>query len=158
MAFAVAALNDGSELEALLASGVSLDRIAAPLLGGQPGGRPALETAVLGFAEPCGRYQFNLDLEAAARARWTGEIQPGTVVALGDGAALMADGVGFDGHELTRVLLRREASPGQERVFTAERGRIVTSPTGRRVELTLFDGCAYEERGDGRWLVAASPE
>jgi len=146
-------LNTGSEVDAMLASGVSLSRIAAPFVG------LGLVLAVLnlglfGFAQPYSRYGFRAVLYAAQNAGWNGVVQPQAFVAPNAGLILTADAVEGAGQRLRRIFIRRHGPGEAEAVTTAAYGDITSSPDGRQAYLRLHDGqeLILKANGDPRLL------
>jgi lipopolysaccharide export system permease protein len=147
-------LDDGSELEALQAGGVALERIAAPFFAGSLV-IAAIEGVALGFGEPYGRYHFNMDLVAAAEAVGTGDVQPGVPTLLGDDIVLNADQVDPDGHSLHGVVIIRRTSTGMEQVTTARRGRLSGRRRPHEIALALSAGQTLEFEPDGETRVGS---
>jgi lipopolysaccharide export system permease protein len=150
MFFTLADLSAGNELDALWAGGVSLERLAAPLWAASLA-IMAVEVAALGFGEPYGRYAFRMDLESAAHAGFTGELQPGMLTNLGEGAVIGADRVDLTGHGLGRVFLRRTSADGQEEIITAPSGVLSLSADRRQLTLLLKDGQQFSADGVARF-------
>ena len=75
----IARLGDNNEVDALLASGMSISRLALPFVG--VGAFLTLFSVLLfGFIQPYGRYGFNADLNAALNSGWDARVQPRTFV------------------------------------------------------------------------------
>lgn len=132
-------LNQSSEIDAILASGVSLGRIVAPLV--------ALgvvlmmfSLALYGFVQPYSRYAYHAVLHAAENDGWNGEVRPRALVAPSPNLAFTADNADPAGRVLTGVFIRRVAADGRVDVITAARATLERSRDGREVTLTLVDG------------------
>jgi lipopolysaccharide export system permease protein len=132
-------LNEGSEIDALLASGVSLTRIVAPYM--------ALATVLtlvslvlFGFLQPYSRYAFRAVMHAAETAGWSGQAEPQSFFAPDASLTMTADTVDETGETLGRVFIRRTLSDGREEVTTASRGELVRKADGASVRLELRDG------------------
>ena len=68
-------LNKSSEIDAILASGISLGRFAAPFVG--LGLLLMVFSVVLfGFIQPYSRYAYHAVLHAAENAGWNGDVRP----------------------------------------------------------------------------------
>jgi lipopolysaccharide export system permease protein len=141
----VVRMSDSSEVDALLASGFSLDRLAVPFacVG-------VLVTAasliLLGYLQPYGRYGYNLGMNEARASAWNARLQPRTFLQAQDGRLVVtADSADATGRTLRGVFLRRIDRDDREQVFTARTGLITPADDGRRVLLTLRDGAAMRE-------------
>lgn len=154
MFLVIARLGDNSEVDALLASGLSIVRLTKPFVW--VGVVVAVVSILLlGFLQPFGRYGFNADLNAALHSQWDARVQPRTFVGPGGGVTLTADSVDPSGRGLRGVFLRRINSEGREQVFTAERGTLVPSADGALLTLVLDNGQQFQERARGEPLVGA---
>ena len=144
----VARLNDGSEIDAMLASGVSISRLTAPFAGA--GAVLGLVSLVLfGFLQPYGRYGYQVVLNAAIHAGWTAQVKPQEFTGPSGGVTLTADRVGPSGRRLHGLFMRRIGPDGNEQIVTAKSGLLRMSPDGRRVEVTLDEGTVMERPAGG---------
>lgn len=139
---AVNRLNTGSEIDAMLAGGISLGRIALPLiaLGVVFMG---LSLGLYGYLQPYTRYGYRAVMHAARNAGWSGEVKAGAVLSPDADLMLTADGVDQTGHLLTRVFIRRRAANGHEDVFTARYAELSRSRDRRTARVQLLDGQQY---------------
>ena len=135
----ISRLNEGSEIDALLASGVSLSRVVVPLV--------CLGTALMivsltiyGFAQPYGRYGYRAVLHAAENAGWNGLVQSQAFVSPDDSVTLTADEADTAGRTLQRVFVRRVSADGREDITTAQTGKIMPDADGKSVTLELIKG------------------
>ncbi|HTI66018.1 MAG TPA: LptF/LptG family permease [Caulobacteraceae bacterium] len=152
MFLVVARMGDTSEIDAILASGLSMTRLTLPLVA--LGLVVAVfNIALLGFAQPLGHYGFHSHLDVALHAPWDARAQPRTFIGAGADVVLSADAVDPSGRALRGVFIRRVAADGTEEVFTAEKGALVTSPDQTRLTVVLTDGQQLQERSDGPPLV-----
>ena len=141
----VARLSDGNEIDALLASGVSIGRMAAPFIG--VGLAFMLISLVLfGFLQPYGRYGYHAVLNAAIHAGWNAQLQPEVFVDPGQGFTITADRVGMSGRDLKGVFVRRVSPDGREQITTAKSGALGVSPDGRTVSLRVDEGQQLDRR------------
>ncbi len=154
MFLVIAKLSDTSEIDALLASGLSIVRLTRPFIW--VGVVVAIVSVfLLGWLQPFGRYGFNADIDAAEHSQWDARLQPRTFVAPGGGVTLTADRVDPTGRGLWGVFLRRVGPDGLEQVFTAERGALVPSKDGNSLRLELDNGQQFQERAHSDSLVGA---
>jgi lipopolysaccharide export system permease protein len=145
-------LNKTSEIDAILASGISLGRFAAPFVGlGVT--LMLLSVALFGFIQPYSRYAYHTVLHAAANAGWNGVVRPRAVLAAGPDIFLTADDADTGGHLLQRVFVRRLEPTGREDVLTAVSADVLRAPGARKVTLVLNDGRLLSTTREGRAYV-----
>lgn len=145
---AVNRLNNGSEIDALLASGVSLTRISAPFV--------ALgivlmvfSVALYGFIQPYTRYGYRAVLHSARNAGWSGEVKPQAVLSPNPDLMLTADAVDRGGHVLRHVFIRRLTKDGGEDVFTARYAELNRDTVRKLATLQLIQGEQYSRSARG---------
>jgi lipopolysaccharide export system permease protein len=141
----IARLGDNNEVDALLASGVSISRLAVPFV--VVGAILTFASLVLfGFIQPYGRYGYNADLNAALNSGWDARVQPRTFIDPGHGITLSADRVDPSGRRMSGVFLRRTLDGGLEEVITAAQGVLNPANGGKQLTLTLINAQQYRER------------
>ena len=146
-------LSDGSEVDALLASGQSLERIAAPfvavglLLS-------VFSIIVFGYMQPYSRYAFRAVMHTAVNAGWNGRLTGGAFID-DKGSLLTADSADIAGQRLTRVFIRRLDAKGQEEIITAASADLTMDPNGKTITMNLRDGrrIAHDANGTYRNLA-----
>ncbi len=139
-----ARLGDDNEIDAILASGVSITRFAAPFLAlGLV--LTIISLMLFGFLQPYGRYAYRAVLNAAINAGWNAQLQPEVFVGPGAGITITADRVGMSGRNLTGVFVRRVQSDGREQITTASAGTLTTSADGKMVELKVDRGLQLDQ-------------
>lgn len=132
-------LNQSSEIDAILASGISLGRLVAPLVA-LGVALMAFSLILYGFVQPYSRYAYHAVLHAAENAGWNGEVRPRALIAPSPNLAFTADNADPAGRLLTGVFIRRVAADGRVDVITASSAILERSHDGREVTLTLVDG------------------
>ena len=148
----VARLDDRLELEAMLASGLSLSRIAAPLLAlGVAVGLAGLVTG--GWLEPHGRYNFRALRNEALNAGQIGRLQPGAFYHPADSLAVTFDRRTADA-AIGGIFVWQRLADGRELVITGRSGQIGFIPRARLFGIELDDGLYVAERPGA---VGASP-
>lgn len=140
----VARLGDGNEIDALLASGVSISRLAQPFiyLGLV---FTVLSLLLFGFLQPYGRYAYAAVMNAAINAGWNAQLQPEVFVDPGHGFTLTADHVSVNGRDLQGVFIRRVKPDGSEQITTAKSGVLDVSADGRVVQLQADTGLELDQ-------------
>jgi lipopolysaccharide export system permease protein len=148
MMMVVARLQDDGEIEAMLASGRSLTRIAAPfVLVGLV--LSVVSFLLLGFLQPYSRYYSRAVRNAVINAGWTGELQPQIFLNPGAGVTITADDSDPTGRRLTGVFVRRLDDQGGETVATANRGVLALGPDNTTARLQLDQGLIFREDPNG---------
>jgi lipopolysaccharide export system permease protein len=143
----VARIGDDNELDAMLATGRSMVRMAVPYF------LVALALAgfnfyLFGFLQPMTRYGYNVAVHEARQTGWNARMEPNRFVTVRHGYTLGADSVGVDGRQLGGVFVERRDQDGEE-IITAERGKLVPSADGMRLLLDLANGLIVGDRADG---------
>lgn len=141
----VARLSDTSEVDALLASGISITRLTVPFVA--VGAALAIFSIVLlGYVQPFGRYGYNADLNAALYSGWDARLQPRTFISPRDGAVLTAERTDPAGRMLRGVFIRWLDNDRLEQVVTADVARMSPSRDGKTLDVLLEHGQQYRER------------
>jgi lipopolysaccharide export system permease protein len=131
-------LSDGSEIDALLASGQSLTRVAAPFV--YVGlFLMVFSLIVFGYMQPYSRYAYRAVMNEAINAGWNGKLNGGSFI---DEPKLLmtADGADAAGQQLTRVFIRRMDVTGREEVITAATADLRVEPDAKTVTMLLRKG------------------
>lgn len=139
-------LDDGAEVEAFLASGVPLTRLAAPFVAiGLV--LTLISLIVFGYLQPYSRYAYRAVLQAAINAGWDGRLPGGAFVVDGD-SILTADDASLEGRRLQHLFIRRALPGGGEEIITARSAQL-SMEDPRHVTLTLRDGVRTGEGKGG---------
>jgi len=147
----IARLNDGSEIDALLASGISLTRLTAPFVA--LGLLLTLVSLVLfGYLQPYSRYTYRAVMHAAVSAGWNGRVPAGTFVK-DDQMIMTADGADQAGQSLEHLFIRRLTPGGREEVITAQSADLSVAPGGKMVTLLLRGGRRVLETEHGDFHI-----
>jgi lipopolysaccharide export system permease protein len=146
-------LSDGSEIDALLASGQSLERIAAPFMAVGLC-LSVFSIIVFGYMQPYSRYAFRAVMHTAINAGWNGRLAGGAFID-DQGSLLTADSADIAGQRLTRVFIRRLDAKGQEEIITAASAELKIDPDGKTITMDLRDGrrIAHDVNGTYRNLA-----
>ena len=138
--FLVAArLNDNSEIDAMLASGRSLTRLAVPYVAiGLV--LMVFSFALFGFIQPYSRYAYRAVMHSAQSAGWNGALPEGAIISTGEGLLITADSVSPDGRLLRRIFIRQLGDDGSDLITTAREAELRLDPDSNSALLTLRDG------------------
>lgn len=147
----IARLNDGSEIDALLASGVSLTRLTAPFVA--LGLLLTLVSLILfGYLQPYSRYTYRAVMHAAVNAGWNGRVPAGSFVK-DDHMIMTADQADQAGQSLGRLFIRRLTPDGREELITAESADLSVAPGRKTVTLVLRGGRRVLETEHGDYDI-----
>lgn len=134
--------DEALELEAMLASGVSLSRMAFPLM------MAALAVAAATLVannvlEPRGRYGFRLLTARALDEARVSDLKPLAFYQPAYGVTLSFERIG--GNRAEGLFLHRALPGGGEQVLTARSGALTRSPRSPFVEIGLEDVVSYDD-------------
>ena len=140
---AIRKLALSSELDALLASGVSLNRLIVPSL------YVALfllvvNVVVVGFVQPYSRYTFQglvFDIRSGALGA---SIKAGEFTDLGQGLTIRIEESKDSGRELIDIFAQKESENGRIQSISAKKGNFFISPDNRYMILRLYDGMVVD--------------
>ncbi len=141
-------MDEDSEIDAILAGGVSFERIAAPLVfvGVLLG---IVSFLLAGYLQPYARFGYRAVKNAALEAGWTAQLNPQVFINAGPDFTITADEVDATGRSLKGVFIRRKSTEG-EQIVTATSGMLGLSPDGKTTELRLDGGAVFADGPQGR--------
>lgn len=149
----VARLDADNELDALRGAGVSLTRACRAFLL-LALGLGMVTLAVVGWAQPLGRYQYRALADAVKQEVWDGALPAGALVRVSDGVQISAERVEAGGRWLEQVFVRQSQDDGSIAIVTARSGRIVMAADRIHMRIQLQDGEQLRRGGDGAIQVA----
>lgn len=144
---AAARMGDDSELDAMLATGRSIARIATPyfvlalLLS-------VFNLYLFGRLQPLARYDYHVKMDAVLQTNWDAKIEENRFIDIAHGFSFSADSVEDGGRRFTGVFMERRQG-GIEEITTAVRGQLESNPDTRKLRLKLEDGMRVRQTGDG---------
>ena len=140
----IARLDDGSEIDAMLASGRSLARLVVPFVFvGLV--LSLISLVLLGFLQPYSRYGYRAVRVAAVNAGWTVTLQPEIIMSPGNGVTITADQADATGRVLDGVFVSRIAPDGSETVSTAQTGMLAPGEVQGSARLLLARGLVLQD-------------
>lgn len=142
-------LNQASEIDALLAAGVSLTRIAAPYIC-VAAALAGVSLLVFGYLQPYSRYAYRAVLHSAQNAGWNGLVPAETILNPSRTLTMTTDAADAAGQRLTNVFIRRIAPSGREEITTAGMAEVKRTADGQNVLLELRDGQQLRTNDEGR--------
>ena len=142
-------MNQSSEVDALLAAGVSLTRLAAPYLC-LAAALTAVSLLVFGYLQPYSRYAYRAVLHTAQNAGWNGLVPAETILTPSKDLTMTTDEADAAGQRLSRIFIRRITDKGREEITTAAMAELRRTNDGRNVRLELRDGQQLRFNDQGR--------
>lgn len=142
-------MNQSSEVDALLAAGVSLTRLAAPYLC-LAAALTAVSLLVFGFLQPYSRYAYRAVLHTAQNAGWNGLVPAETILVPSKDLTVTTDEADPAGQRLERIFIRRITEKGREEITTAGMAEIRRTADNRNVRLELRNGQQLRFNAQGR--------
>jgi len=142
-------MNQSSEIDALLAAGVSLTRLAAPYLC-LAAALTAVSVLVFGFLQPYSRYAYRAVLHTAQNAGWNGLVPAETILAPSKDLTMTTDEADAAGQQLSRIFIRRITDKGREEITTAQMAEVRRTSDGQNVRLELQNGQQLRFNDQGR--------
>ena len=150
-------MNQASEVDALLASGVSLTRLAAPYLC-LAAALSAVSLLVFGFLQPYSRYAYRAVLHSAQNAGWNGLVPAETILIPSKNLTMTTDEADPAGQRLSRIFIRRITPSGREEITTAGMAELRRTTDGKNVQLVLQNGQQLRFDDQGRPQMLAFKE
>lgn len=142
-------MNQSSEVDALLAAGVSLSRLAAPYLC-LAAALTAVSLLVFGFLQPYSRYAYRAVLHTAQNAGWNGLVPAETILSPSKDLTMTTDQADAAGQQLNRIFIRRITEKGREEITTAGMAEIRRTTDGQNVRLELQNGQQLRFNAEGQ--------
>lgn len=147
-------MNQASEVDAMLASGVSLTRLAAPYIC-LAAALSIVSLAVFGFLQPYSRYAYRAVLHSAQNAGWNGLVPAETILTPSKTLTVTTDGADAAGQRLSHIFIRRVTAKGREEITTAGMAEVRRTADGQNVQLVMQNGQQLRFNADGRPEVLA---
>lgn len=145
---AVSKLSMGAELEAGLASGVSVRRLTRPLIA--LGAFLAIVSiVVVGYAAPYCRYAYREIINQSVTYAWRAHAPAATFISVKDGLVITADEVDKTGRQLKGVFIQNREN-GVDVVTSSAGGSLELTPDKTQIQLRLHNGSVVRDYGAAR--------
>lgn len=145
---AVSRLSLGAELEAMLASGVSVNSVTRPLIA-LGCVLMVLSIAVVGYLAPYSRYAYRDIINSSVAYAWRAHAPAATFVNVKEGLTITADAVDKTGRELSGVFIQNREN-GADVVTSSLAGTLELTPDKSQIQLRLHNGLIVRDYGAGR--------
>ncbi|HKP26010.1 MAG TPA: LPS export ABC transporter permease LptF [Dongiaceae bacterium] len=141
-------MSQDSELDAIRGSGMSLRRLAVPIVAVAVLLTVA-SAVVLGFVQPYTRYAYRALVYLVTETSWSSAIERGAFFHGFGGKTILIGDIANGGRDLSRVFIQENDSRGNNVVITAQTGELKADPTTLSWALTLRHGTRIDSRPDG---------
>lgn len=140
-------MSQNHEIDALMASGVSMFRIARPFIvvGAILG---VLSFSLYGFIQPYARYNYRSALYFASHSGWAPHLQSHMFAAPSHDLMLTAEKVDDAGSRMFKVFIRDNSNHDLTRYITARKGYLYIPNDEDKIRLDLIDGTIITDRHD----------
>lgn len=145
---AISKLSLGAELEAGLASGVSVRSIVRPLIA-LGCVLSIVSIVVVGFLSPYCRYAYREIINQSVAYAWRAHAPAATFISVKDGLTITADEVDKTGRNLKGVFIQNRQD-GVDVVTTAAGGALELTPDKTQIQLKLQNGAVVRDYGASR--------
>jgi lipopolysaccharide export system permease protein len=145
---AISRLSAGAELEAGLASGVSVRSIVRPLIAlGVV--LSVVSIVVIGYLSPLCRYAYREIINQSVSYAWRAHAPAATFISVKDGLTITADEVDKTGRNLKGVFIQNREN-GVDVVTSAAGGSLELTPDKTQIQLRLKNGSVVRDYGAER--------
>ncbi len=141
----MANLGENSELDVIFGSGMSVRRMARPII--VTGIILSIISIVLmGYVQPYSRYGYRAIKHAATHSVWSETIAAQTFFSPTRGLTIYANGIDLEGRGLTGVFIHQITRSGRESTISAASGQVETNPETGQSVVTLQNAVQIVER------------
>ena len=147
--YATLRMSNDSELDVMRASGLSLRRLAAPMMV-----MAVLLTVasalILGFLQPYTRYGYRALVHLVTETSWNSAIERGAFFSGFGGKTILIGDIAAGGRSLSRIFIQETDEKGNNIVLSAQTGELIND-RNRNFALTLilYDGVRVDSKPDG---------
>jgi len=146
--YAVLRMSNDSELDVMRGSGISLRRLAAPMMV-----MAVLLTIasaiILGFLQPYTRYGYRALVYLVTETSWNSAIERGAFFSGFGGKTILIGDIANGGHTLTKIFIQETDESGNNVATTAQTGELTNDPRTFSLTLILRDGVRVDSKPDG---------
>jgi lipopolysaccharide export system permease protein len=146
--YATLRMSNDSELDVMRASGLSLRRLAAPMLA-MAVVLTVTSALILGFLQPYTRYAYRALVYLVTETSWNSAIERGAFFNGFGGKTILIGDIAEGGRSLARVFIQETDEDGNNLALSAETGELANDPENFALVLVLRDGIRVESKPDG---------
>jgi lipopolysaccharide export system permease protein len=141
--YATLRMSNDSELDVMRASGLSLARLVAPMLGAAVVLTVA-SALILGFLQPYTRYAYRALVYLVTETSWNSAIERGAFFSGFGGKTILIGDISHGGRSLSKVFIQETDEQGNNLALSAQTGELSNNPNTFSLVLTLRDGIRIE--------------
>ncbi|HKY82547.1 MAG TPA: LPS export ABC transporter permease LptF, partial [Sphingobium sp.] len=146
--YTVFRMSMDGELDAIRGSGLSLQRLAVPVMAVAVFLTIA-SAIILGFVQPYTRYAYKALVYLMTETSWTSAIERGAYFHGFGGKTILIGDIADSGGALSRIFIEDKDSRGNNVVLTAQAGELKADPSTLSWQLTLRHGTRIDSSPDG---------
>lgn len=146
--YATLRMSNDSELDVMRASGVSLRRLAAPMLV-MAVVLTVASAIILGFLQPYTRYAYRALVYLVTETSWNSAIERGAFFSGFGGKTILIGDIADGGRSLSRVFIQETDENGNNVALSAQTGELTNDPQTFSLTLILRDGIRVDSKADG---------
>lgn len=147
--YATLRLSNDSELDVMRASGLSLRRLAAPMLV-MAVVLTVASAIILGFLQPYTRYAYRALVYLVTETSWNSAIERGAFFNGFGGKTILIGDIADGGRTLKKIFIQEtEEETGNNIVLSAQTGELTNDSRTFALTLILRDGVRVDSKPDG---------
>lgn len=146
--FATLRMSNDSELDVMRASGVSLRRLATPMLA-MAVVLTVASALILGFLQPYTRYAYRALVYLVTETSWHSAIERGAFFNGFGGKTILIGDIADGGRSLSRIFIQETDESGNNIALSAQTGELANDPRTHSLLLILRDGIRVDSKPDG---------
>jgi lipopolysaccharide export system permease protein len=146
--YAVLRMSNDSELDVMRASGLSLRRLAAPMMV-MAIVLTIASAIILGFLQPYTRYAYRALVYLVTETSWNSAIERGAFFSGFGGKTILIGDIADGGRSLSKIFIQETDENGNNVALSALTGELTSDPQSFSLNLILYDGIRVDSKPDG---------
>lgn len=146
--YATLRMSNDSELDVMRASGLSLRRLAAPMMV-MAVVLTVAAAVIIGFLQPYTRYAYRALVYIVTETSWNSAIERGAFFNGFGGKTILIGDIAEGGRALSKVFIQEIDENGNNLALSAQTGELSNDPRTHSLVLLLRDGIRVETKPDG---------
>lgn len=146
--YATLRMSNDSELDVMRASGLSLRRLAAPMMV-MAVVLTVASAIILGFLQPYTRYAYRALVYLVTETSWNSAIERGAFFSGFGGKTILIGDIADGGRSLSKIFIQETDDNGNNVALSALTGELISDPQSFSLNLILYDGIRVDSKPDG---------
>jgi lipopolysaccharide export system permease protein len=146
--YATLRMSNDSELDVMRASGLSLRRLATPMLA-MAIVLTVASALILGFLQPYTRYAYRALVYLVTETSWNSAIERGAFFSGFGGKTILIGDIADGGRTLKKIFIQETDERGNNIAITAQTGELTSDPRTFSLNLILRDGIRVDSKPNG---------